>query len=205
MLLFYQSKATDMAFNMFRSQTDKYKDRIADWMEYNKFLYEDKVKPATIVGQAPLLNAKADSHNTIYTVGERGRFIVNTLGEENVWFMVDQGIHGPAMEVKFTLGAEWDKVHFRMGGLHWSTTFMSTIGDHIAGSEIPEMWVNSMIITEGSADKVLNGKDYKAGMRLHKITLQASWRKLLPQMIVFFDQSYPDIFKDINTHGIEIP
>ena len=196
---FNTSTAKDMAFVIYREKTDRYNDKKSDWTELNKFLYKDQVKPATIVGQTPILNAKADAHNTIYTIGERGKFIVNALGEEHVFFTVDQGIHGPAMEVKFTLGDEWDNVHYRLGGLHWSNAFMDTIGDHIAGSEIPEMWVNAGIITEGSADKILHGNDYKAGMRMHKITLQAAWRLLLPQLMVFLEQSYPDMFQDVNS------
>ena len=65
-----KSVATDMAFVMYRSQTDRRKDRKSNWTEFNKFLHKDNAKPATIVGQAPILNAKSDSHNTIYTVGE---------------------------------------------------------------------------------------------------------------------------------------
>ena len=42
-------------------------------------------------------------------------FIVNSIGQKDVWFTVDPGIHGPVMEVKFTLGDEWNKVHLRMG------------------------------------------------------------------------------------------
>ena len=111
-----------MAFVMYRSETDRRKDKQSNFTEFNKFLHNDNAKTATIVGHAPILNVKSDSHNTIYTVWERGRFIVNCRGQDDAWFTVDQGIHGPAMEVKFTLGDEWNKVHFRMGGLHWSTT-----------------------------------------------------------------------------------
>ena len=84
------------------------------------------------------------------------------------------------------MGAEWEKVYFRLGGLHTANAFMATIGDHIAGSELPEMWVQSGINTEVSADKILHGKDFKSGMRLHKITVQAVWRILLPENDVFY-------------------
>ena len=69
------------------------------------------------------------------------------------------------------------------------------------------MWIKSGIITGGSSDKVLNGKDYKAGMCLHKITLQAALRVLLPQMMDFFEQSHPDIYKDIGRceKGVRYP
>ena len=59
------------------------------------------------------------------------------------FFTIDQGLHGHAQEVKWTLGAQWDDVTYGLGGLHPDNVFMNTIGDHIAGSELPEMWVNS--------------------------------------------------------------
>ncbi len=123
---------------------------MSNWTEFNKHLYQDNTKRASIVGQSTLLNAKADEHNTIYTVGERSKFITCERGVDGqiTWITCDQGIHGPAMEVKFTMGREWEDVQFRVGGLHSSDTWIATIGDHIAGSELPLMWVQSGIITE---------------------------------------------------------
>ena len=54
---------------------------------------------------------------------------------------------------------------------------MSTIGDHI---ENAQMWIDVGIVTEGKADKVLQGRNLKAGLRLHKITWQAAWRLIMP-------------------------
>ena len=108
--------AKDMAFILFRSRTNRYCDQKSNWTYFNKYLHKEENKSASIVGQTPILNAKSDAHNTIYTVGERGKVIANTLGQKHVLFTVDQGIHGPAMEVKFPLDEYWHNVHFRLGG-----------------------------------------------------------------------------------------
>ena len=76
---------------------------------------------------------------------------------------------------------------------------MATIRDHIAGSELPETWVQSGIITEGSADKILHGKDVKSEMRLHKITVEPTWCILLPQMMSFIEENNPDMYQDLNS------
>ena len=49
-------------------------------------------------------------------------------------------------------------------------TFQETIGDHMPGSELELIWIEAGITTRGIANKVMNGKDYKTGMRLHKLT-----------------------------------
>ena len=74
-------------------------------------------------------------------------------------------------------GKDGDNVHFRVGGFHTANAYMSTIGDHI---ENAQMWIDVGIVTEGKADKVLQGRNLKAGLRLHKITWQAAWRLIMP-------------------------
>ncbi len=193
------SVAKDLAFMLYRANTNHSTDKKADWTEFNKFLHKKDLKPASVVDQTPILNAKADAHDTIYTCGERGRYIAREVGADHVFFTVDQGLHGPAQEVKWTLGAQWDDVTYGLGGLHSDNAFMNTIGDHIAGSELPEMWVNSGIITEGAADKVLHGNDLKTGLKIHKISVQAAWRILLPQLMTFLEINNPDMHQDLHS------
>ena len=186
-----------MAFMMYRQNTDRSKDILSDWTEFNKYTHKDDTKPASIVGMMPLLNQKADEHETIYTIGERQRHISEVLGQEHTWQTTDQAIHLPSQEVKWTYDEEWKNLHYRMGGLHNLMVFMATIGNHTEGSELYDIWIQSGIITEGSLDKILKGKDFKGGMFLHKITLQTLWRKLMPQFMEYAAENYPDIH-----HGI---
>ena len=162
------SQANNMAFLMYRQNTDRSKDRLSDWTEFNKHLCTNQTKPASIVGQMPLLNAKADQHETIYTIGERTKHLSQVLGQEHSWQTIDQAIHAPSQEVKWTFYEEWKKIHLRLGGLHTALTHMGTAGNHVAGSELVDIWIQSGIITEGALDKILRGKDYKGGMKLHK-------------------------------------
>ena len=76
-------------------------------------------------------------------------------------------------------------------------TQICTIGDHIAGSEIPELWVESGIAIEGVTVNVLNG-DYKLGLRLHRIIFRAAWRFLLPKLMLFIEEPEPDLYGDLN-------
>ena len=93
-------------------------------------------------------------------------------GDDHVWFVADQDIYAPAQETIWTRG---DKdVNFR-------NAYIACIGDHITGSEIPQLWIEAEILTAGEADKIIQGRDYKAGLRIHRITWQAAWRIILPQ------------------------
>ena len=177
--------AKDIAFHIRRQSLDRSKDCNANWTDFNKTQSTHADSPAAAVGLMPVLNAKADDHNTILTCAERMKAIADNLTDPEIWCITDQAINAPAHEVKWTKGEEWDNVHFRMGGLHISTNFMSAVGDHICGSELPQLWVDSGVATEGQVDKLMKGKDYKAGLRLHKLTWQATWRLLIPEFIDF--------------------
>ena len=144
----------------------------------------------------PLLNAKADDHDTINTCIERAKVIADSVGDDHVWFVADQAVYAPAQETKWTQGD--DDVHFRLGGLHSSNVYMASIGDYIADSEIPQLWTEAGILTEGDVDKILHGRDYKAGLRTHKLTWQAAWRILMPQLMEFIKEFHRDIYDDIN-------
>ena len=51
-----------------------------------------------------------------------------------------------------------------------------------------DAWIDSKILGEVAAQKVLVGKDYSKGMRVHKITVQALWRILIPELWNFLIQ-----------------
>ena len=152
-------------------------------------------KPASVVGQPTILNAKANEYDTINTNIERAKVITKLVGDEHAWFFADQDIYAPVQETIWTRGDK--NVHFRLGGLHTSNIYMACIGDHITDSEIPLLWTQAEILTAGEADKILQGRDYKAGLRIHRITWQAAWRLIIPQFLVYLEENHKDLHTDI--------
>ena len=49
---------------------------------------------------------------------------------------------------------------------------LCVIGTHIAGSEIPRIWIEAGIVKEGVDDKVLNGSDCATGRE--NVTLEGA-------------------------------
>ena len=74
-------------------------------------------------------------------------------------------------------------------GVHIEMTFQETIGDHMPGSELELIWIEAGITTRGIANKVMNGKDYKTGMRLHKLTWQAGLMIIIHQFLNYMKTS----------------
>ena len=51
-------------------------------------------------------------------------------------------------------------------------------------------------------EKVLAGKSYARGIRAHKLTLQAMWRILMPQLLEFIGQKNDTLRKMIHEKSI---
>ena len=59
------------------------------------------------------------------------------------------------------------------------------LGQHIQDSGLPTIWIESGILGPRTVERALAGKDYNKGTRVHKITLQAMWQLILPQVLAF--------------------
>ena len=113
-----------------------------------------------------------DNHAIINTCGDRFLAVVKKQNIPEVWY---QAINAPAHEVK------WDMQYLSLRGFHIEMTFQRAIGDRMSGLELELIWIEAGITTRGIANKVMNGKDYKTGMRLHKLTWQAGLMIIIHQ------------------------
>ena len=77
----------------------------------------------------------------------------------------------------------------RLGGFHTAMNFLKAIGDHVAGSGLAEVWLESGLLWEGDVQLVMAGKAHNKAMRAHKLTLQALWRILLPKFLLYAEES----------------
>ena len=96
------------------------------------------------------------------------------------------------MEIKWATPEYQTFLIVRLGGLHTLMNFCGVIGTHIKSSGLPDAWVESKMIGPKTAEQVLSGHSYARAIRAHKLTLQALWEILLPQIIEFAEEDHPD-------------
>lgn len=75
--------------------------------------------------------------------------------------------------------------------------FLKAIGQHITDSGLSEAWVESGLLGRNTTQQVMQGKAYNKAMRAHKITFQAMWRLLLPDLISFLTDAEPELSEQI--------
>ena len=55
------------------------------------------------------------------------------------------------MELKWCISEYQNKLFPRLGGLHISMNFLKAIGEHMSGSGLKDVWVESNVLAEGAA------------------------------------------------------
>ncbi len=141
----------------------------------------------------------AHEFHTLNTVVKRCMTISSALGQEHTVITVDQALYCKLMELKWSVPEYQNLLSPRLGGLHISMNFLKTIGDHMHGSGLVEVWIESGLLGPGTAELVLSGKAYNKGMRVHKLTLQALWRMLMPRILDYIEESDVEYYEQISS------
>ena len=91
----------------------------------------------------------------------------------------------------------------RLGGLHTALKFIEVIGNNVQSSDLPDACFERNLMGPKTAVKVLAGKPFDKGVRVHKITFQAMWMILLPQFLDFMADKNPNLNTELleKTHN----
>ena len=141
----------------------------------------------------PIVQAPAHDLDTLNTVVLRCKHVARKLGQYHVVITVDEALFCKLMELKWAKADYQDCLIVRLGGLHTAMKFLQVIGKYVQSSGLLEAWVEGSLLGQKTAEQVMVGTSYIKGIRVHKITLQALWRILLPQLVSFMDDNNPDM------------
>lgn len=76
-----------------------------------------------------------------------------------------------------------------MGVFHTIGNFLGIIGKRFLDAGLRDLAVESEVIAEGSVDRVLNGKQYNRGIRLHKLVYDALHRLAWKGFLDWFERN----------------
>lgn len=190
-------KARTKDFTFIYTRHDKPDVDKIGWTQFNKSISTNNL-PLTASGFMPLILNPAHEYNTLITAVSRSIAVADKLNYPYVVLTVDQQLHIKLLNVKWSSPIFQERLVLMMGGFHIACNFMKAIGQHMSCTGLAEMWVESGVLSEGSAQKVLNGKAYAKGIRIHKLTYQALWRILLPRFLEFLSTHYKQIYENLS-------
>lgn len=104
------------------------------------------------------------------------------LGQHYVVLTVDEALFCKLMELKWAKPEYEEFLVMRLSGLHTSLKFLQVIGKHMQNAGLEEVWTESNCLGPKTAEHVLPGSSYAKGMRIHKLTVQAMFRILIPKL-----------------------
>ena len=186
------AQAKDMTFIMHRSSNDPR----PTWTSYNETHSESKPE-VTTVGYMPIIQAPAHEKDTLNTVVRRVSGVTQALGQRYVVLTIDQALFPQLMELKWTVPDYKDILIPRLGGLHTSMNFLKVLGQHTQDTGLSNAWEESGMLGSGTVERVMSGKDNAKATRTHKITMQALWELLLPQLLTFLHDHDRELEKTI--------
>ncbi len=190
-----QARAIDMSFIVKRRN----KQIRPSWSVFNQSLSKKSTESTAIttVGYMPIIQAPAHELDTLNTVVRRCMYISSQLGQEYTVLTVDQALYFKLMDLKWNVADYKDKLILRLGGLHISMNFLKVIGQQVKDCGLAEAWLDAGILGCSTIEHVMMGKAYNKGMRSHKLTFQALWRLLLPELLSFLQRKDANLRDEI--------
>ena len=92
-----------------------------------------------------------------------------------------------------------------MGNFHTICNLLSIIGKLFGDSGLRDLIVESGAIAEGSVNKVLEGRQYNRGVRVHKLVYEACMRIIWTTFQEWLRERYPEFFSEMEEIVDDMP
>jgi hypothetical protein len=156
--------------------------QVPGWSGFNQLLSTNVSQP-TIVGPLPIINAPAHEFDTLWTVILQCQAMTKLREGKYTVITMDEALYNKAKMLQWEKTEEFKNVVIMLGGFHTQMTFSKAIGKYLASSGICDMWVESEIFGETTADNIMKGKLWNRVIRAHKLSYEALWRILWPLLL----------------------
>jgi hypothetical protein len=150
--------------------------KISAWTGFNILTRDDINVEVDTIGYLPTINAPATEISTAHEILCRALAIQQYLSLENIVVVADQALYAKLTDVAWKQKLKFESIVLMMGNFHIICNLLSIIGKLFRDAGLRDLAVESGVITEGSIDKALDGKQYNRGVRLHKLVYEALMR-----------------------------
>ena len=133
-----------------------------------------------MVGPLPIVNAPGHEYETLWTVILRCKAMTRLRNGKYMIITMDEGLYNKAKMLQWAKTEEFKNVIVVLGGFHTQMTFTKVIGKYLESSGISDIWTESEVFGETTAENILKGKLWNRVVRAHKLSYEALWRVLWP-------------------------
>ena len=191
-----KAEAKDLAWLLARMVNPK-DQNVPGWSGFNEKVLEERNIPVTKVGNLPIINAPAHDYDVLWTVIERCQRMTKQLGQTYTVITFDEQLYSKAKILQWSRSEECENLVIMLGGFHTQLNFAKCIGQHMADSGIADIWVDSGVYGEVTAENILKGKCWNKILRAHKLTFEALWRILWHSLADWMQESGKEVDRSI--------
>ena len=155
--------------------------QVPGWSGYNQMLSSDKSQ-TTMVGPVPIINEPAHEFETLWMVIQKCKAMTKLRNGSYTVVTMDKGLYNKAMMLQWAKTKAFKDVIIILGGCHTQMTFSKAIGKYVE-SGISDMWVESEVFGEATAENIVKGKHWNRVASAHKLSYEALWRVLWPLLL----------------------
>ena len=157
--------------------------KLPGWSGFNQLLSNNDPE-VTIVGPLPILNAPAHEFESLWTIILRCQAMTRLRSGKYTVVTMDEGLYNKAKMLQWAKMEELKSVIIVLGGFHTQMTFTKVIGKYLESAGISDIWAESEVFGETTAENILKGKLWNRVMRAHKLSYEALWRVLWPLLVL---------------------
>ena len=135
---------------------------VPGWTGFNIKTRDHIVIVESVISYLDTIDASATDLRTAYEVFSRGCEIKHRLQLKAVVCVFDQAFCAKAMEIFSQHKSLFEGLVIMIGGFHLLMMLLGVIGTRFGDAGLRELAVQSEVVTEGSIEKVLMGKQYNS-------------------------------------------
>ena len=117
----------------------------------------------------PTIDRPATSMNTVLEILTNAKLIRDVVLVELIIIFFDQAIYFKTTEILWKNPVLYKNILVLMGVFHTITMLVVIFGIKFGEAGLQDIAIESNFIEKGSVDRLLNGKHYNRGVRLHKL------------------------------------
>ena len=111
-----------------------------------------------MVGPLPIVNAPGHEYETLWTVILRCKAMTRLRNGKYMIITMDEGLYNKAKMLQWAKMEEFKNVIVVLGGFHTQMTFTKVIGKYLESSGISDIWTESEVFGETTAENIIKGK-----------------------------------------------
>lgn len=134
----------------------------------------------TTVDYYPVINHPITDYKTVLQCLLNSEAATREVGHEYVITTFDLGVCMKAYPIIWSDPSRYSKHIVMMGSFHIVCGYLRMLGKKMSGSGLDDIFIEGGLLTSGSMQGVMNGKNYSRSMVCHKTMLEALERLLIP-------------------------